>query len=204
MDNYPSNSNMSKKVDAEVIPEKKVEKVVSGVVKKRHKNEFRKLADIFMPEDVTSVKSYILQDVIIPKVKNMLHDIGSEAWDSFWGISGRSHGGTTSASKISYQRYYDSRKDPNRGVSISSNRPGYNFDDPVFETRGDAEEVLLRMDELLATYGVVSVADLYDLAGMTCSYTANNYGWTNISSAKVVRIREGYVITMPRVMPIDD
>lgn len=202
MEEYPSNSNKSKKVEAEVVPEKKVEKVVSGTVRKRKKNEFRKLADIFMPEDVTSVKSYILQDVIIPKVKNMLHDIGSEAWDSFWGISGRSHG-TTAASKISYQRYYENKANPKIQSSTLNGHPGFEFDDPVFETRGEAEEVLERMDELVATYGIVSIADLYDLAGLTCSYTANKYGWTSIKNAKVVRIRDGYVINMPRVMPLD-
>lgn len=202
MENYPSNSNASKKVNAELVPEKKVEKVVTGQVKRRRKNEFRKFADIFLPEDTSSVKSYILQDVIIPKVKDMLHDIGAEAWDSFWGISGRSHG-TTTASKVSYQRYYDKHNGPNRPTSVSSNRPGYSFDDPVFESRGEAEEVLTRMDELLSTYGVVSIADLYDLAGLTCPYTANNYGWTDIHTAQIVRIRDGYVINMPRVMPLD-
>ena len=73
----------------------------------------------------------------------------------------------------------------------------------MFESRGEAEEVLTRMDELLSTYGVVSIADLYDLAGLTCPYTANNYGWTDIHTAQIVRIRDGYVINMPRVMPLD-
>ena len=59
------------------------------------------------------------------------------------------------------------------------------------------------MDELVDTYGVVRVADLYDLVGKTGDYTDNKYGWTNIRNAEIVRVREGYWIKMPRAMPID-
>ena len=77
-------------------------------------------------------------------------------------------------------------------------------DDIIFDNRGEAEIVLSRMDELIDTYGIVTIADLYDLAGVTGDYTTNNYGWTNIRSAEVVRVRDGYIIKMPKAMPIDN
>lgn len=197
IDNYPSNSHKNK--EAAKKPEKKIEKVVEGTVIRRKKNASQKLIDIFMPEDVSSVKSYIFQDVIIPKIKNVLHDIGSEAWDSFWGVTGRSK--SSGASRISYRSYYEN-KGPERDSTRTQTRSGYGYDDIVLESRGEAEEVLTRMDELVDTYGVVSVADLYDLVGITCQYTDNNYGWTNIHNARVVRIRDGYVIKMPKALPI--
>ena len=58
------------------------------------------------------------------------------------------------------------------------------------------------MDEIMEEYGIVRVADLYDLVGITGDYTDNKYGWTNIRSAEVVRVRDGYKIKMPRAMPI--
>ena len=82
-------------------------------------------------------------------------------------------------------------------------RSGYSFDDIVLESRGEAEEVLSRMDELLEMYEIVSVADLYDLVGITHDYTDNNYGWTNIRTAEVVRVRNGgYMLKLPKVLPI--
>ena len=61
-----------------------------------------------------------------------------------------------------------------------------------------------RSDPTCEPYGIASVADLYDLAGITCrSYTANKYGWTDIRSAKVVRIRDGYILQLPRTVQIN-
>ena len=201
IENYPSNSFKSKEEAAEkaLKVEKRVDKPVVKTAKRRKKNPTQKLVDIFLPEDVSSVKTYILQDVIIPKVKDVLHDIGSEAWDSFWGVTGRAK--STGASKISYRSYYE-KKSPKDAASYTQTRTGYGYDDIVLESRGEAEEVLTRMDELIETYGVVSVADLYDLVGITCQYTDNNYGWSNIHNARVVRIRDGYVIKMPKALPI--
>ena len=54
------------------------------------------------------------------------------------------------------------------------------------------------MDE----YNIVRVADLYDLVGVTGNFTDNNYGWTNIRNAKIVRVHDGYKIDMPRALPI--
>ena len=58
MNEYKSNSHRSKEdVSGEVVPVKKVERVANG--KTRRKNEVRKLADVFIAEDVHSVKDYM-------------------------------------------------------------------------------------------------------------------------------------------------
>ena len=67
----------------------------------------------------------------------------------------------------------------------------------------EAEEVITKMDELIDTYGMVSVADLYDLVGKTSEYTDNKYGWTNIRTAEVIRVRDGYMLKLPKVTPIN-
>ena len=53
------------------------------------------------------------------------------------------------------------------------------------------------------TYGLVRVADLKDLVGISDNYTDNKYGWTNIRNAEIVRVRDGYMIKMPKAVPID-
>ena len=61
----------------------------------------------------------------------------------------------------------------------------------------------MRMDELIDVYGIVSVGDYYDLVGIQGDYTSENYGWTNIRNAQVVRVREGYMIKLPIALPIN-
>ena len=76
-------------------------------------------------------------------------------------------------------------------------------DEVVFEHRRDAETALDGLVEVIARYGFASIADFYDLAGITCrTFSANKYGWTDIRTAKVVRVREGYIIQLPRTVQI--
>ena len=201
---YKPNSYKSKTESTE-LPKKKVEKVVTGKVTTKKKNGIVKLADVFISEDASSVKNYILMDVLIPAVKKAVSDIVTNGIDMMlYGDSGRNRR-NTNASGVSYRSYYDQRReDERRYSSIPVSHTRYSYDDIILNTRGEAEEVLTRMDELIDTYGIASVADLYDLVGLTGDYTDNKYGWTNIRSAEVVRDRDGgYRLKMPKALPIN-
>lgn len=206
MEEYKSNSHKSKErnvrtVETRPLPEKRVEKAIVSGARVRKKSEARKLVDVFMPEDVEKVKSHIIFDVLIPSAKKAVYDMVTNGIEMIlYGESG-AHKSSTS-SKISYRQFYDDRNNrrqerPERLNSV------VDFEDIILEHRGEAESILERMDELVSMYGMASVADMYDLVGITAPYTANNYGWTDIRNAKVVRIRDGYVIKMPRVRPLD-
>lgn len=207
MDNYDfqPNSNKYKKEQREAQTEKrKIDKVVTGTVKTKKKGELSKLSSIFFPEDIKNVKSYVFMDVIVPAVKKAISDIVTTGIDMLiYGANGRSNRNSSPVSKISYTKYYDKRSDDRFSSSESRTRTGYNYDDIVLETRGEAEEVLMRMTEMIDTYGVVSVADLYDLVGVTGNYTDNKYGWTNVRNAEAIRVRDGYLLKLPKVLPID-
>lgn len=200
-DNLPDNSHKGREAakQKQSIEGKRAEKVVHGKVK-TSKNELRKLTDIFISEDAANVKSYILMDVLVPSIKKAIYDIVVNSLDmSLFG--GRGGSRRSNADKVSYRDYNGvSRKDDSgRSYRTSS---GYSYDDIVLETRGEAEAVLSRMDEIMEEYEIVRVADLYDLVGITGEHTDNKYGWTNIRNAEVVRVRDGYKIKMPRALPI--
>ena len=207
MENYKPNSHKYKeeqKQKKEQLEKKKVEKVISGKAKIKKKSEAAKLTEkIISTEDVGNLKSYLLEDVIIPTIRNTIWDAITNSLDMIlFGGTGRRKGKSLS-SKVSYRDYYDEKR---LGGSRSSERrrSGYDFDDIILETRGEAEEVLERMDELIDTYSFASVADLYDLIGITCDYTDNKYGWTNLRNAEPVRVRGGgYMLKMPKALPID-
>jgi hypothetical protein len=59
------------------------------------------------------------------------------------------------------------------------------------------------MDDIIERYRMVSVADLFDLVGESCSFTDQKYGWTNLRNAEVVRVRDGYMIKLPKALPFD-
>lgn len=195
MENYESNSYKSKETQKKSVPEKKVEKIISGSAKPKKKNGLQKISNVFIPEDVENVKSYIFEDIIVPAVKDIILD----AVRVFLGVDKRTGNGST-ASKVSYRSYYEKE---NRRDRTNRTRTGYDYDDVILDNRGEAEEVLSKMDELISTYGLVSVADFYDLVGITCNYTDNNYGWTDIRSASVIRVRDGYMIKLPKALPLN-
>lgn len=200
---YESNSHRSKETQKKALAEKKpVTKVVKSPVKTKKKNEIRKFADVFIAEDAHTVKSYILADVLVPAIKKLVSDIVRDGIDIIlYGGTGRKDRNSIS-SKISYRDYFD-RKD-NRPVASSRIKTGYDYDELIFDNRGEAEEVLSRMDELIDQYNCASIEDLYDLAGVTShNYMHNKYGWTNLSSAEAVRaMGGGYKLKMPPAKPI--
>ena len=202
MENYKPNSHKSKEENKALPDEReKLEKVIKGTVKTK-KNEMRKLRDVFISEDVKSVKSYILMDVLVPAIKDAIEDIVTN------GIRMVLRGETSarkssSASKISYNRIYDSKINNDRFARDSSPSIRYSYDDIILESRGEAEDVITMMEEIIEEYGFVRVADLYDLVGITGDYTDNKYGWTSIRSAEPVRVRNGYMLRLPRAVPLN-
>ena len=109
MEEYKSNSHKSRERAKAELPEKKVEKIVSGSVKTKKKSGINKLAGIFVPEDVDNVKSYIFEDIVVPAVKDIILD----AVKAVLGVKSPS-GKRSSASKVSYRKYYEDPAQGNR------------------------------------------------------------------------------------------
>ena len=197
MAEYKGNSHRSKEQN-EVV-EKKVEQIAKGKTKK--KSEVKKFADTFIAEDITSVKDYILMEVLLPAAKKAISDIVTNGIDMI--LYGETRSKSKSReSRVSYTKYYDRDRDYERPTRTRG-RYGYDYDDIILDTRKEAEEVLDRMDDLIDNYGIVSVADLYDLVGVSGNYTDNKYGWTNLRNADVQRVRDGYLLKLPKALPFD-
>lgn len=200
---YKSNSHKSK-LEAKQDEEKreKINAVAKAKVVKKKKNNF---LSSFISDDAVSIKDYIVDEFLIPLVQKTICDIFEEIPKTiFYGKSGRRR--SSNSDRVSYTKY-SSRRDRDRDYR---DRDRYNdrrtdiFDstDIIFDSRGEAEKVLAVMDEIMQEYEIVRVADLYDLAGVSCEFPANDYGWTNIRNARVVHVRDGWVIEMPRAVSI--
>lgn len=206
MDNYKPNSHKYKEDNKAGSEERqKFDKITKGAVVTKKKSEVNKLKDIFVSEDIKSVKSYILMDVLVPAIKDAIEDIVTNGIRMILRGDTSARRSSSTASKISYRDYYDGDKRNNdRFRNETRSVTKYSYDDIILESKGEAEAVLERMSEIIDIYGMVRVADLYDLVGVTGDYTDNKYGWTNISGAKPVRVRDGrYMLDLPRALPIN-
>lgn len=208
MQDYQPNSHKYKKEQAEAAnnERKKVEKVVTGKVKTKKKSEVSKFADVFISEDAANVKSYIIFDVLVPTIVDTIRDIAIGSLDMIFGRgTGRSRkrsSGSSNASYVSYRSYSDNRDD-RRDNYRERMRSRFAFDDIIIDNKGEAEDVLDHLDALIDQYDQASVADLYDLVGVSPEYTDHKYGWTNLANASVERVRGGgYILRLPRPQPI--
>ena len=107
MENYTPNSHKYKeeqKQKKEQPEKKKVEQVISGKAKIMKKSEAAKLTEkIISTEDVGNLKSYLLEDVIIPTIRNTIWDAITNSLDMIlFGGTGRRKGKSLS-SKVSYR-----------------------------------------------------------------------------------------------------
>lgn len=199
MEEYPSNSHKSREESLSKKP--KIEKVISGNVKTKKKSGLHKLSDIFISEDASNVKSYIVMDVLVPAIKKAISDIVTNGIEMMlYGETSKKRG---NLSRISYNTIYSDDRRQVRDRRSSINR--YEYEDIIFDNKGEAEEVLRCMDEIAETYKLVSVADFYDLVGITGNYTDIKYGWDRdaMRMASTVRVRDGYIIKLPRALPLN-
>ena len=206
---YPPNSfkhrEEQKRAAAE---EKRITKVAKGPVKTK-KNEARKLANVFISEDVKNVRDHIFLDVVVPAVKKVVYDIITNGIDMIlYGGTGKGKSNSNGV-RVSYQGFYDQKRNApgsqNRVADNSRSASKLDYEDLVFSNRGDAELVKQQMQDVIGRYGVVTISDMYEMAdpNLTPPFTGHKYGWMDVSSAYADRVRDGYVLKLPRAVPID-
>lgn len=216
---FPSNSKISKRepqLRSEKPEERKIKKAIKGCVKIQKRSLGKKLADTFLEDSTKTVGSYVFHDVLIPAAKSMICDM--IGWGGFaeillfgdkrGGGRGRSGSSYNTGTRTPYGAYYRSSerdrepKDSRRDISRNA-RARHDFDEVIFETRGEAEQVLSLLVDQIIEYQQATVADFYGFVGITSNYTDDKYGWTDLRDASVSRVRNGYLINFPRTQPLD-
>lgn len=203
LDGLTSNSHKSKET-----AEKRATRVVNSKARIREKSLGTKFRETFIGEEVGEAKSYILFDVIVPAIKEMIVDTVENAVEMIFGVGGsgrrRSGKSRSSGESVSYTAYYKSKSDGDRRpVAKRDSDDRYESKEIIVDTRGEAEELLDVLMEHLDTYKKVSVGDLYDYMEKTPDFTDYKYGWTNLRNAYIKRVRDGYLLVLPRVIPLD-
>lgn len=216
MEQLPSNSHNQRREPAE--EPKKIEKVVVGEVVTRKKPFFRRFGDTFFTTRADVVADHVFWDVLVPAAKNMIADGASSFIDRMIfgeeaGPRGRASsviktvaggiGTYASNNQTPYHRINSGAPAPSSpGISYRG-RATHDFKEIVIPTRPEAEVVLDNLFRRIVDYNSVTIADFYELCGITPNYTDDKYGWTNIQGSGILRVRDGFVLDLPRPEPLD-
>lgn len=193
-------------------PEKKVEKVIRGKAVRRKKSFGTKFKEMFVGADADTVREYVIYDVAIPALKDMISDATSGGIDRIlFGDGARSrtrssHRGRYDEPRIAYHRMSpvsDKRRRHDDRHDIRPRRRSNMVDEILLDTRAEAEDVLGKMYDLLERYDTVSVSDLNSLVGLTGPFTDDNWGWTDLQGSRTKRVREGYLLILPDPIELD-
>jgi hypothetical protein len=203
---FPPNSEASKKIRPEG---KNISPVVkSGAV--RRKNSLRKqFSKAFIGGDFKSAVSYALIDVMLPSAREMIIDSFIGGIEKLFRGDTRRRGSLSPQSGptgfVSYNRYAQggNRLGGLQRTMSRRARARHDFDEIILDTRGEAEDVLERLHEVVSQYECATVADLYELVSLPSTHADNKWGWTDLTGSDVTRIRGGYLLDLPEPEPID-
>ena len=184
-------------------PEKKV--VAKAKVLK--KSAIKEALRTFFAQDLPEIAEHLVIDVAIPAAKNAITDMVTQGIQQLlYGEVDPRHrrtSGYTSYSSSSRsdrgRSFYESRRTERR--EPRQPKPT-NVEDLVFDTRGDAVDVIEFIAEQIEEYGQVSVADLMSSVGIQPRYTDERWGWTTTDAFEIRQIREGWLVSADRPEPI--
>lgn len=214
---YPSNSQ-TKKVAPKIEPSenhensetsiKKTRRVAKGKVRKQ--GLVKKFTRYIVEDTIESARERTLADIIVPGIKTLIFDALTDTLDlMLFGGSGEAPRSSRRRSngrrdgQTSYSRFYDDKERKGRSRGSYRDLPN-DPDDIIMDTRREAQDVLEELDYTIHKYGQASIADFYDIVGVTSAFTDNHYGWTSIRDAGIRPVRDGFLIVLPRTRVLED
>lgn len=208
MEDYGSNSDKSRRENGVSEDNKvKARSVVETPASQKEPSAVNKFSKIFIEEDLQTVVSYVLKDMLVPTIKKMLYEgvgimLGINREDTY------SRKGDNN--KPSYREYYDRR---HRGAITEYPREDkrivHDYISTKFYSRSDAEAVLAELEAIIEANGYATINDFYIAASMQPrDYTYDDNGWGDLHSARIIKEfsyrddRTYYYLKLPRAYSV--
>lgn len=195
-----SNVKPVDKHEEEVLQKKEIQQVATAKPKKKNFME-RLVVGMIGPDGVQGVMYYLGNEIVLPAVKGLIFDsITSGVSMMLYGEEGRRVG----TQRVDYNKRYSSGTPVTTENQVRAKRRGM-VDIYVFDNGEEARNVLEDMIQYAEAFTVVSVADYYEMIGITPEFTHNSYGWTYDMMIGVSIIPSGnsYMINLPKTIEIN-
>lgn len=213
MPEYKPNSHKYHALDNEKKEsESKTETSKKKPTVKEHVNVGQRFKDTFFSKEIfSSVVDFIVNDVIVPAVKETIGYIFDSANNAFLNFvddlfhqerDSRRRYNSYGYSRHDYRRdYQKSRKEERRTGGVHPRR-NFGIENFEFESRNEAEDVLQQMNDQCRRYdGVCPVSAFYDF--IDCErpndWTHDRWGWSwaQLDRARIIRRSNGsYVLSI--------
>ena len=189
---------------------------LKGTVVAKKKSKARAMADSLIANEANAIKDHILFDIFIPSIRDFIHEAATSAIDMLlYGKDGQRGNIKRPRSTITYVSYnqnyrnYGSYSQPQRVAAkpqysrTSSNRIR-DVLELEFDYMDDANYVIHQLNEAIDEYAIVTVADFYEFANMPSNWNDREWGWDDVSMARV-KPRNGkwVIVNLPRPFYID-
>lgn len=183
------------------------EKKVIAKAKVQKKSAIKEALRTFFAQDLPEIAEHLVIDVAIPAAKNAITDMVTQGIQQLLygevnprrrpssGYTSYSRSSSSDRGRGSYESRRYERREPRQPKPT-------NVEDLVFDTRGDAIDVVEFIAEQIEEYGQVSVADLMSSVGIQPRYTDERWGWTTTDAFEIRQIREGWLVSADRPEPL--
>ena len=195
----------------------KITPVLEKKPEKRKKGLMERLVVGFLgPDGLPGIGAYLNEEIILPSIKNIIVEAVTSGINmAVFGDHSRPSSRPNVPNRTVYRpetdyasrtsRYTSAQPAPSKRGPEMIRSVKYGVDEYPIESRMDANNVLTMLHEYADNYDYVSVADYYDLLGVSSVYTDHNFGWSfeEILKAVVTPLRGGgYIINLPPVSEI--
>lgn len=175
----------------------------------------RTIVDILI-DRASEASSDLIRNEIIPGIKDLALDATHGLIDGVFGSSTRGggrHGRRRSVTtrdvaardaniKVDYRGASTAKKAVSKRTISEMARANHEFDEILFDSRFEAQDVIDRMRERLDKYGSVTVDNLYQMMGVDPTFKDSAWGWDSLDGAHVRRFRGSYVLDLPDPSPL--
>lgn len=217
---YPSNSETTKqkaqatmkpehmKSVVNTAPEKKVSKL-EQILPKSVVNFIKpKNPELLKQQLERSIKLVILDTLQSALLGNDAKTSGQNVFSTFfnsmsntWSNPGYTNYGATYNNQT--RTYTYGTPTPPPAPQQSPDSSVYRYTQLVYQSKIDADNVLRSLRETLMAYKTVSCFDLYEFSGVPANPLDRSYGWRDLSTADIALGGNGWVIRLPKALPLD-
>ena len=200
---FPSNSSLSSirpPARPKAEPEEEPIRTLDGTIKPQKKSLMRRIADAFIATDRKDIKDYLVFDILIPGLKRGLEDVvHMMLYNDKKSPHIERRRGESRIRRLEFNSLRDARRDDDE---MLGSRLIAGECDLIFTTRSKAEEALDMVTERIEDRGFATLKYYYTITRQPTDWTQENWGWRSMAGAKVVEVRGGYKLRMPRLEEI--